>query len=72
MNIENIAPRFHGREQQDAHEFLVFLLDGLHEDFNSGNRRRYRGKKTGQTDDEVKCIEGGIGILPYGGVSHDI
>jgi ubiquitin C-terminal hydrolase len=28
------APRFTGLSQQDCHEFLRFLLDGLHEDLN--------------------------------------
>jgi hypothetical protein len=51
-NIERIAPRFHGGQQQDAHELLVFLLDGLHEDLNSGNRKRYRSKRTVETDDK--------------------
>ncbi|WFD36205.1 ubiquitinyl hydrolase 1 [Malassezia cuniculi] len=32
--ISRVAPVFRGSEQQDAQEFLVFLLDGLHEDLN--------------------------------------
>ncbi|KAL4401770.1 ubiquitin-specific protease Doa4 [Malassezia pachydermatis] len=29
-----VAPMFRGNEQQDSQEFLVMLLDGLHEDLN--------------------------------------
>ena len=32
--IQRFAPRFTGHQQQDAHEFLCFLLLGLHEDVN--------------------------------------
>uniref|UniRef100_A0A183C4W1 ubiquitinyl hydrolase 1 n=1 Tax=Globodera pallida TaxID=36090 RepID=A0A183C4W1_GLOPA len=34
------APRFNGFSQQDSHEFIAFLLDGLHEDLNRRIRRR--------------------------------
>lgn len=32
--IGQFAPAFRGNEQQDSQEFLMFLLDGLHEDLN--------------------------------------
>ena len=32
--ISDINTMFSGRHQQDAHEFLNFLIDGLHEDLN--------------------------------------
>ena len=32
--ISDINSTFSGRQQQDAHEFLNFLIDGLHEDLN--------------------------------------
>eukprot|EP00041_Stephanoeca_diplocostata_P018755 m.396395 g.396395 ORF g.396395 m.396395 type:complete len:504 (-) comp21109_c0_seq9:154-1665(-) len=32
--IGKFAPRFMGYNQQDAHEFLRFLLDGLHDEIN--------------------------------------
>jgi ubiquitin carboxyl-terminal hydrolase 2/21 len=32
--IAKFAPRFMGYDQQDAQEFLRYLLDGLHEDLN--------------------------------------
>ena len=34
--LEKYAPSFTGYEHQDAHELLAVLLDGLHEDLNSG------------------------------------
>lgn len=33
--LVRFAPRFSGFDQQDSQEFLLFLLDGLHEDLNS-------------------------------------
>lgn len=32
--VRKFAPQFQGEEQQDAHEFLAALLDGIHEDLN--------------------------------------
>ena len=32
--ITKHAPQFAGYSQHDAHELLVFLLDGLHEELN--------------------------------------
>lgn len=34
MQIQKFAPRFTGYAQQDAQEFLRYLLEGLHEDVN--------------------------------------
>lgn len=33
-SLVRFAPRFSGTDQQDSQEFLLFLLDGLHEDLN--------------------------------------
>lgn len=33
--LVRFVPRFSGSDQQDSQEFLLFLLDGLHEDLNS-------------------------------------
>lgn len=37
--VARFAPMFRGGEQQDAQEFLAFLLDGLHEDLNLVQQR---------------------------------
>lgn len=42
QTLGEFAPRFVSRTQEDAQEFLTFLLDGLHEDLN---------KATGLTED---------------------
>lgn len=35
------APQFSGYQQQDSHELLAFLLDGLHEDLNRIRKKPY-------------------------------
>ena len=35
------APQFSGYAQQDSHELLAFLLDGLHEDLNLVKKKPY-------------------------------
>ena len=37
--VGGINKRFRGYGQQDAHEFLRFLMDGLHEDLNRVHER---------------------------------
>ena len=32
--VSSVAPYFSGTQQHDSQEFLVYLLDGLHEDLN--------------------------------------
>ncbi|OLL26627.1 putative ubiquitin carboxyl-terminal hydrolase 12 [Neolecta irregularis DAH-3] len=42
--IGRFAPAFSGYQQQDAQEFLAFLLDGLHEDLNRVLKKPYTEK----------------------------
>ena len=37
--VGNLYPPFSGCEQQDSHEFLMFLLSWLHEDLEGGVNR---------------------------------
>lgn len=40
--VQRFAPRFMGYNQQDAQEFLRYLLEGLHQDVNQAHRRSQR------------------------------
>ena len=51
--------RFSGYAQQDSNEFLIYLLDKIHEDLNSITEKPYiemEEKKENQTDEEVSKI----------------
>ncbi|CAI8056970.1 Ubiquitin carboxyl-terminal hydrolase 4 [Geodia barretti] len=39
--VGRFAPQFSGYQQQDSHELLAFLLDGLHEDLNLVLKKPY-------------------------------
>ncbi|XP_033968382.1 ubiquitin carboxyl-terminal hydrolase 15-like isoform X9 [Pseudochaenichthys georgianus] len=39
--VGHFAPQFSGYQQQDSHELLAFLLDGLHEDLNRIRQKPY-------------------------------
>eukprot|EP00804_Cyclotella_cryptica_P031247 CCRYP_011069-RA/>CCRYP_011069-RA protein AED:0.07 eAED:0.07 QI:74/1/1/1/1/1/2/2088/533 len=55
--LEQFAPQFRGYEQQDAHELLAFLLDGIHEDLNRVKKRPYiEEKDCDGTNDEGDSI----------------
>ncbi len=57
-SVDHYAPRFRGYHQQDAHEFLLYLLDALHEDLKSGKNHSSVISKLfhGQMLSIVKCI----------------
>ena len=39
--LGRFASQFAGYQQQDSQELLAFLLDGLHEDLNRVQKKRY-------------------------------
>jgi len=54
--IGNFAPTFIGYRQQDSHEFLAYLLDGIHEDLNRVRSKPFVDRveaKEGESDLEV-------------------
>lgn len=52
LNLSRFAPQFTGFQQQDSHELLAFLLDGLHEDLNRIQKKPYveLGSHVGKTN----------------------
>ena len=53
------APQFSGYQQQDSHELLAFLLDGLHEDLNLVLKKPYVDmtiKTDGREDKVCVCV----------------
>ncbi|CAF0873139.1 unnamed protein product [Adineta steineri] len=58
--ISNYATRFRGYHQQDAHEFLTYLLDVLHEDLKSGGDNQSSIISElfhGRMQSNIKCLE---------------
>ncbi|XP_065058789.1 ubiquitin carboxyl-terminal hydrolase 15-like [Rhopilema esculentum] len=53
--VGRFAPQFSGYQQQDSHELLAFLLDGLHEDLNRVKKKPYVEipDHDGRPDDEL-------------------
>ncbi|XP_072421519.1 ubiquitin carboxyl-terminal hydrolase 8 isoform X1 [Chiloscyllium punctatum] len=49
--IGKINDTFAGYVQQDSQELLLFLMDGLHEDLNKADRKRYKEENTDSLDD---------------------
>lgn len=47
--------QYRGSSQHDAQEFLIWLLDKVHEDLNIAMKKKYRANKSshGRTDEEV-------------------
>ncbi|XP_051896201.1 ubiquitin carboxyl-terminal hydrolase 8 [Pristis pectinata] len=49
--IGKINDTFAGYVQQDSQELLLFLMDGLHEDLNEAERKRYKEENNDSLDD---------------------
>ncbi|XP_078097239.1 ubiquitin carboxyl-terminal hydrolase 8 isoform X2 [Mustelus asterias] len=49
--IGKINDTFAGYVQQDSQELLLFLMDGLHEDLNKADRKRYKEENCDNLDD---------------------
>lgn len=49
--VSKLAPRFAGYQQQDAQEFLIYLLEGMHSDVN-----RAKPAKLGRLDPVRRSI----------------
>ncbi|XP_067827317.1 ubiquitin carboxyl-terminal hydrolase 8 isoform X2 [Heptranchias perlo] len=49
--IGKINDQFAGYVQQDSQELLLFLMDGLHEDLNKADRKRYKEENNDGLDD---------------------
>lgn len=56
--VGRFAPQFSGYQQQDSHELLAFLLDGLHEDLNRIRKKPYiQLKDANGRPDKVKSVK---------------
>lgn len=56
--VGRFAPQFSGYQQQDSHELLAFLLDGLHEDLNRIRKKPYiQLKDANGRPDKVRELE---------------
>ena len=40
--VGKYGPQYQGSEQHDAQEFLIWLLDKVHEDLNRANKTKYK------------------------------
>ncbi|KAJ3216845.1 ubiquitin carboxyl-terminal hydrolase [Dinochytrium kinnereticum] len=60
--VEYWAPQFTGYNQQDAQEFLRFMLDGLHEDLNRILTRPKFSYKDDEVDSLNKAIMGSVSL----------
>ena len=69
MVVGRFAPQFSGYQQQDSHELLAFLLDGLHEDLNRVKKKPYvEIPDHGGRPDKVSKVAWDLNIFEAGSV----
>ncbi|XP_050298037.1 ubiquitin carboxyl-terminal hydrolase 31 isoform X2 [Anthonomus grandis grandis] len=61
MSFKHVLGRhgsqYRGNQQHDAQEFLLWLLDKVHEDLNTASKKKYKSVKTSGRPDEVIAAE---------------
>ncbi|XP_048519640.1 ubiquitin carboxyl-terminal hydrolase 31 isoform X2 [Dendroctonus ponderosae] len=55
--LEKHGSQYKGNQQHDAQEFLLWLLDKVHEDLNTASKKKYKNIKTSGRPDEVIAAE---------------
>jgi ubiquitin C-terminal hydrolase len=55
--ISSVAPQFEGYSQHDSHEFLSYLINGLHEDLNEVTKKPYYDTEITFTNDKEVAEE---------------
>lgn len=55
--VERYGVQYKGTQQHDALEFLIWLLDKVHEDLNMAPKKKYKSIKTSGRPDEVIAAE---------------
>lgn len=55
--ISSVAAQFEGYQQHDSHEFLNYLISGLHEDLNEIRKKPYDGSDIKFTNDQEVADE---------------
>lgn len=55
--IASVASQFEGYQQHDSHEFLSYLISGLHEDLNQIHKKPYDGSDIKFTNDQEVADE---------------
>ena len=55
--IASVASQFEGYQQHDSHEFLSYLVSGLHEDLNEVKKKPYHSSDVKYEDDTQASVE---------------
>eukprot|EP00095_Tigriopus_kingsejongensis_P008552 snap_masked-scaffold989_size72935-processed-gene-0.7 protein:Tk08552 transcript:snap_masked-scaffold989_size72935-processed-gene-0.7-mRNA-1 annotation:"ubiquitin carboxyl-terminal hydrolase 31-like" len=66
--VDKHASQYKGGSQHDAQEFLLWLLDQVHEDLNTATKKKYKSFKnvvSGERSDEVLAAEAMANYMRY-------